>query len=308
MAIRQCLASYEQAAPYYSATYDYLGSLTIPELADALIAGLTFDEVPGMASWCKALVEPTGFLLPPLPNLVFMRDSSAMLYGSVHLPRMQKIARRRESLVASLIHRAIGPQLTASSFTASVEGGDILVLGHERLLIGVGERTGGHAAVTLATEFLTRHPGGAAILVPLPRARWAMHLDTVLTMVDHARFLAYGSLIAELQGFEFRSKNGVAECVRSGSIIDIISAGQGGAEVEFIEIYGSADHLEVEQWNDAYNVLAVAPNVVMGYARNHACNEQLVSYGIKVLPIVGSELGKGRGGPRCMSCPLLRQA
>jgi len=308
LVIEESLSLHQLAFPYSRAVYDHLLGLSSADLAEVQIAGLTFDEVPGLASWSRALMEPAEFLLPPLPNQVFMRDSSAVLYGGVHLSRMRKSARYRESLIASLVHEVVTSGETArAAFTAGVEGGDILVAGGERLLIGVSERSGGHAAITLATQFLTEYPAGAAILVPLPRARWAMHLDTILTMIDHTRFLAYGSVTDELQGFEFRRKGDTVECSSSGPLRTVISQSL-GASVEFIQIAGSACRLEAEQWNDAYNVLAIAPNVVVAYARNQACNEQLASRGIEIVPIVGSELGKGRGGPRCMSCPVLRQA
>jgi len=261
----------------------YLTSLGTAELAEALIAGVTVEELDG-ATGLAAQVG--GDALPPLPNHVFTRDSSAWVGTREVAGPLIAPARRRERLHLEAIY---GQRTGAPT---GVEGGDLLVLSAQTVLVGMGSRTTPAAVERLAARLREETTVREVLAIEIPRERRTLHLDSLLSMVDHESFVAHPD-IDRLP--VYRVSGSRAERLPG---LDAALPGHRWISAE--------DGTEAELWSDANNVLALAPGVVVAYDRNARTNEALTRAGIEVLTFPGAELGRGRGGPRCMSCPLNR--
>jgi arginine deiminase len=280
------------------------------ELAEVLIAGVTLDELPfGHHCLLGLIADGREFAIPPLPNHVFTRDVSAWIGCRPYVGRMALGARRREAAHLMAVYRH-HPEFAAgagpAAISAPLEGGDVLVLAPGRVLIGLGARTSPAAVERVALELTAQDPDVNVWVAVLPSTRATMHLDTVLTMVDRDAFTTYREVAETMPVFRLRRARHGLRIDPQTHLGSALAAALGLRDVRLVPTGGDRHVREREQWDDANNVLAIAPGVVIAYDRNVATNARLDAAGIEVLTVPGAELGRGRGGTRCMSCPLER--
>jgi arginine deiminase len=300
---------------------DRIRSLLLDEepagIVGHLLGGVTLEEVPDGDGLVAAAGAPGDLLLHPLPNAVFMRDSSFWIGGGVVLSPMSRLVRRRETALLRLAYQhhprfADAPvwfgHEAREHYPATLEGGDVLVVGQGGLAVGLSERTSAQGIEALATRLFARGVVERILVVELPRARATMHLDTVVTQVDVDTFLTYPAMTAEVVTHAVTPGRGDRlRVTEGGDLRQGLAWAADLDQVRTIEPALSSLRAQREQWNDANNTLALAPGEVVAYERNVATNEILDRAGITVRTIPSFELPRGRGGPRCMSCPVERE-
>jgi arginine deiminase len=291
----------------------YLRTLDADTLARVLMAGMTFNELPfheGELSLVRRMHHGGDFVIDPLPNLLFTRDSSFWIGPRVAITSLALPARMRETSLTDLIYahhpRFLGVRRAYESRSAPVEGGDVLLLGPGVVAVGVGERTTPAGAEALARSLFDDDLAHTVLAVPIAQERAQMHLDTVCTMVDTDAVVMYPNIVDSLSAFTIRKNSDDVTIERAAPFVSAAADAMGIEKLRVIDTGLDPVTAEREQWDDGNNTLALAPGVVVAYERNAETNARLEDSGIEVLPIAASELGTGRGGPRCMSCPVAR--
>ncbi len=292
------------------------------ELTSYLTAGIRNDEVRGGHGLVTSLLDQHDFLIDPLPNLLFTRDSSVWVRDRVAVTSLAMPARRRETQLTELIYTEHprfssvpgGTRKIHGWHHEHVEGGDVLLLAPGVIAVGVGERTTPAGVERLARQVFHAELAHTVLAVPIAQERATMHLDTVCTMVDVDKIVMYPNVADALTAYAVTAPD-------PGSAEDTLTLQVAGAEPFLVaaakamgidtlhQIDTGLDPVtaEREQWDDGNNTLALAPRLAVAYERNDETNDRLEAAGIEVVRIAGSELGSGRGGPRCMSCPISRE-
>ncbi len=300
--------------------YEYIASKKPGEVVEIAISGLSKKDVPNKdreLSLTDYVYADYPLYINPLPNLYFMRDPAAVMGKGISINSMHTAARAREPMLIRYIYeynplfkKEFAPLWYDYSIPFSMEGGDMLVLSKEVVAIGCSERTSAQGIEVLAKNlFEGMEELEEVVVVRIPALRAFMHLDTVFTMIDYDKFTIYPGIQDKVEVYRLvKGKNKEIIVKQEEDLVETLRKTLKVPTIRLIES-GGGDPVTAarEQWNDSTNTLAIAPGVVVTYSRNEYSNEVLRQNGIEVLEIEGSELVRGRGGPRCMSMPLVRE-
>lgn len=294
----------------------FLHDASPEELTAYLTAGIRNDEVRGGFGLVTNLLSPYDFLVDPLPNLLFTRDSSVWVRDRVAITSLAMPARSRETQLTELIYtehpRFRGTRKIHGWHSEHVEGGDVLHLAPGVIAVGVGERTTPAGVERFARQVFHAGLARTVLAVPITQERATMHLDTICTLVDVDKVVMYPNVADSLVAHAVTMTEQGDEATLTLSVAEpepfLVAAARAMGIDQLHQIDTGLDPVtaEREQWDDGNNTLALAPRVAVAYERNDETNDRLEEAGIEVVRIAGSELGSGRGGPRCMSCPISR--
>jgi arginine deiminase len=289
----------------------HLADLHPASLATVLMAGLAHEELRTGSGIVYSLLDRHDFIIDPLPNLLFTRDSSVWVGAEAAVTSLAMPARRRETTLTRAIYRHhprfAGTPLVYQPELEHLEGGDVLLLGPGVIAVGVGERTRPAGAERLARRCFARGLAHTVLVVPIAQKRATMHLDTVCTMVDVDAVVMYPKVADTLEAWTVTADgDGELRLFPPEPFLTAAAKALGIDTLRIIDTGLDPITAEREQWDDGNNTLAIAPRLCVAYERNVETNAQLERAGIEVIRISGSELGSGRGGPRCMSCPISR--
>ena len=299
----------------------WMGEMDSTKLVAHLIGGVTVAELPeDFRKLAEKAYAATEFVLPPLPNQLFTRDSSCWIYNGVTVNPLFWPARRPDTLHLTAIYTS-HPAFKGGDFniwwgdpdadhgSATLEGGDVMPVGNRVVLIGMGERTTYQAVGQVAVELFKHNTADRVIAAKMPPDRASMHLDTIFTFCDRDLVTIYEPVVNRIQPISYRpgdQEGGVDVVIEEKGWLDVVQEALGLEELRVVPTGGDEFEQEREQWDDGNNVVALQPGTVVAYERNEWTNARLRKAGVTVLAIDGSELGRGRGGGHCMTCPVLR--